>query len=329
MSRSPVHPYLLIHRLVSALLLTAILLAGCASQAIPAPSSAREAPSADSSSFQSQTAAEQTTGGISNSTANSAQAAERIVVKNARLNIVVSDPSKSIDTISKMAQSMGGFVVNADMEQTQLDNGAKVPTASVTIRVPAERLDEALSQIKALSDRLPLSENIESKDVTSDYTDLQSRLRNLENTEAQLTKIMDSATSTEDVLSVYNRLVDVRQQIEVLKGQINYYDQSAALSSISVDLVANEAVQPLTIGGWQPVGVAKNAIQALINTLKFLANAAIWILILVIPVLVVLYIVFFLPLSLLWKWLRSRRRRKVAPPATTPPPPTPPVSPAT
>lgn len=274
-----------------------------------APSQPREMPAADSSLANYST---------------SAQSAERIVIKNANLSIVVSDPAKSMDAISKLADEMGGYVVSANLYQSKLDSGASVPRASIKIRVPAEQLAEAMNRIKAESDRIPISENIESQDVTSDYTDLQSRLRNLENTETQLTKIMDSATKTEDVMSVYNQLVQVREQIEVTKGQIKYYDESAALSAISTELIANEAVQPLTIGGWQPVGVAKSAVQALINTMKFLANAAIWLVILIIPILLLLFVIVFLPLRFTWRWLRRRRagekssRPQMAPPSTPP-----------
>jgi len=274
-----------------------------------APSQPREMPAADSSLANYST---------------SAQSAERIVIKNANLSIVVSDPAKSMDAISKLADEMGGYVVSANLYQSKLDSGASVPRASIKIRVPAEQLVEAMNRIKAESDRIPISENIESQDVTSDYTDLQSRLRNLENTETQLTKIMDSATKTEDVMSVYNQLVQVREQIEVTKGQIKYYDESAALSAISTELIANEAVQPLTIGGWQPVGVAKSAVQALINTMKFLANAAIWLVILIIPILLLLFVIVFLPLRFAWRWLRRRRvreensRPQMAPPSTPP-----------
>ncbi|HLA99363.1 MAG TPA: DUF4349 domain-containing protein [Anaerolineales bacterium] len=240
---------------------------------------------------------------------------ERLVIKNANLTIVVDDPGASMDAIGRMAEEMGGFIVNAQLYQTRLESGAEVPRASITVRVPAERLNEALERIRSKSDRDPLDENINSQDVTSDYTDLQSRLRNLEATEAQLTEIMGSATKTEDVLAVYNRLVEVREQIEVIKGQIQYYEQSAALSSIGVELIANEAVQPLTIGGWQPVGVAKSAIQALINTLKFLAEAAIWVVLLILPTLIAISVVFILPLSLAWRALRRRRlsRKLTAP----------------
>ena len=46
---------------------------------------------------------------------------------------------------------------------------------------------------------------------------------------------------------------------------MKYYEQSAALSSISIQLIANAAMQPLTIAGWQPGGVAKQALQSLIK----------------------------------------------------------------
>jgi hypothetical protein len=237
----------------------------------------------------------------------------RLVVKNAKLSIVVLDPSKSIDTISSMAEEMGGFVVSANLYHSQLDSGVEVPHGAITIRVQAERLDEAITRIQSESSREPLNKTIQSQDVTKEYTDLQSRLRNLEDAEAQLREIMGSASKTEDVLNVYNQLTQVREQIEVIKGQIQYYEQAAALSEIEVDLLANEAVQPLTIGGWQPVGVAKNAVQALINTLKFLVNAAIWVIILVIPVAGIFYLIFILPLTLLWRaWRRRRALRKQA-----------------
>ena len=201
--------------------------------------------------------------------------ASRLVIKNASLSIYVDDPSQSMDRISRMAEAMEGFVVTANLTQMVLDSGVTVPRASITVRVLAERLDEALTTIKAETNQPVINETISSQDVTSEYTDLQSRLRNLEAAEQQLQNIMDQATKTEDVLSVYNQLVSVREQIEVIKGQILYYEQSAALSSVSVELTANQAAQPLKIGGWQPVGVAKDALQILIRTVQALVNIGI------------------------------------------------------
>jgi hypothetical protein len=205
-----------------------------------------------------------------------------------------------------MADDMGGFVVDSNVWQNTLSNGVKVPHVSVTIRVPVERLDEALDQIKVDVSEI-VSENISGQDVTSEYTDLESRLRNLEAAEEQLQLIMDEAVETEDVLQVYNNLVNVREQIEVIQGQMKYYKDAARLSRISVDIMADEEAQPLMIGGWQPAGVAKDAIETMISTLQTLGDIAIWAVLCVVPI----GIIVGIPLYFIVRYvLRLRKRRK-------------------
>lgn len=315
-------PHTLPRRLLSTLLiLFSILLGACAvaaqapmerpaavereSMAMPAAPQAKEIASSTGAAlaFPENTATDIVTG-------------ERVVLKNASVSLIVKDPAASMSTIGRMAESMGGFIVSANMYQETLSNGAKAPHANISIRIPAERLDEALTRIKAESQLTPVSENISSDDVTQQFTDLQSRLRNLEAAEKELQRIMENAVDTEDVLRVYNQLVATREQIEVIQGQLNYFRESARLSLVSVELVADAAVQPITIGGWEPVGVAKDAIQALLDTLQFLVEAAIWLVIYILPVLLVIYLIFFLPLRYLWRWLRrGRTSKKAAPPA--------------
>lgn len=294
------------------ILIIAVLLAACGSAQAPSDTAAGQrdmlvekqaAAMSDEASAQTQ-----------NTTAD--PGGERIVIKNANLSLVVDDPSGSMDAISRLADEMGGFVVAARVYQDQIESGAKVTRAEITIRVPSEKLNDALSSIKDESDQDPLSESIDSQDVTSDYTDLQSRLRNELAAQAQLQKFMDQAKTTEDVMRVYNEQVQVGQRIETLKGQIQYYEQSAALSSIQTQLVPNEAVQPLTIGGWKPSGDVKNAVQALINILKGLTTFVIWLVITILPVLLVLFIIFGLPILLII-WLIRRSKARRAPPTTT------------
>ncbi len=246
---------------------------------------------------------------------SSAQPIERMVIKNASLSIAVDDPSASMDRISSLAEEMGGYVVSANVYQTYLSDGQKVPQGTITVRVPADRLQEAMTRIKAETKLPVINENISSQDITSEYTDLDSRVRNLEAAEKQLQGILDRATKTEDVLNVFNQLTQVREQIEVIKGQMKYYEQSAALSAISVELIPNASVQPVTIGGWQPQGVARDAVQALVNTLKGLATVGIWLVIYLLPTLLVVFgppvlIIFFIV-----RWLRRRKKATQKPAA--------------
>jgi hypothetical protein len=226
---------------------------------------------------------------------------ERLVIRNANLTIVVTDPTQSVEDISQMAQEMGGFVVSSNIYQTTFDT-VEAFRASITIRVPAEHLDEALSQIK--DDALEVrNENISGQDVTQEYTDLKSQLRNLEAAEEELLEIMDASTEAEHVLDVFEHLRQVRREIEITKGRIQYYEESSRLSAISVEILPDVAARPLQIGRWQPEGTAKAALEALINALQFLGDAVIWGMICVVPI----GLILGLPTFFVVRTIRRRR----------------------
>ena len=292
-----------------------LILAACAQAAAPMQAPA-EAPRPADRAGQPEAGGEFAGDVVLESPSQAEETAERIVIKNASLDIIADHPDQVLDTIGKMAEEMGGFIVSANLYQDSLPSGAQVPRGSITIRVPAERLDEAISRIEEQSDQPVQNKTINSQDVTREYIDLQSRLRNLEAAESQLLKIMDQATKTEDVLSVHNQLTQVREQIEVTKGQIQYYEQSARLSSISTNILPTELVEPLSIGGWQPVGVARNAVQALINGLQILANAGIWLVLFMLPILLVIFLPLFFIARALLRWRARRKEKQVAQPAS-------------
>ncbi len=238
----------MIKRSIPFLAILVLLLAACSAAAAPTPQallagksasdgavpaaappqaqSMELARSADTNSYAAG-GADQTSGATTDATSTSASDS-RLVIKNAELSLVVVDPVKSMDAIASLADQMGGYVVTSNAYKTQLSSGEEVPAANITIRVPAARLDEALATIKGQvkdANTDILTENISGQDVTKDYTDLQSRLTNLQQAEAQLREIMASATKPDDVLTVFNQLTQVREQIEVIQGQIKYYEE--------------------------------------------------------------------------------------------------------
>jgi hypothetical protein len=233
-----------------------------------------------------------------------ASAVERIVIQNAEISIVVTDVEAHMRDIEVMTQQMGGFVVSSNLYQSYTSNYVEVPEAQVVIRVPAEKLEEALKQIK--SDVVDIKvETRSGQDVTADYVDLKSRLVNLEAAEKQLNEIMETATGTEDVVNIFNQLVAYREQIEVVKGQIKYYEEAAALSAITITIVAEEKDQPIEIGGWEPQGVAKNAVQDLIYFYQDFVNFVIRFVIYTLPV----WITVGVPLYLIFIGVRAVFRK--------------------
>ncbi|MEX2144092.1 MAG: DUF4349 domain-containing protein [Anaerolineales bacterium] len=242
----------------------------------------------------------------------SLQAAERLVIKSANLSIVVTSPDQRMEEIAAMAERLGGFVVSSSIYQTYLNNGGEATGAYITIRVPSELFQQALDDIRAGAVDVP-TDNQSGQDVTAEYTDLQSRLRNLESAEDMLRQIMEDATDTEDVLNAFNQLNYITEQIEVLKGQIQYYEESSALSAISVELIANEAVQPIQVNPWDLSAIAKQAIEALIRALQGIAEALVWFALYVLPIVLVIGLPVVLIGWGLRRWLAKRTLPKTVP----------------
>lgn len=232
-------------------------------------------------------------------------AMERLVVKNANLTLIVPDSKQSMQEVTKMAEAMGGFVVNSYLYKSTDENGNEYTDASITIRVPVNKLSEALEHLHGLVSNPKtdiVSENITGEDVTSTVVDLESRLRNYENVVDKLTQLMEEAKKTDEALNVFNQMIYYQEQIEILQGQIKYYRESAAMSAITASLTEKPAVAPVTIGGWQPQGIARDAIQALIKFLQWLADLLIWLGLFCLPIGLLIY----LPIHFTWKSMKRK-----------------------
>lgn len=246
-------------------------------------------------------------------------AVTRLVIRNASLSLVVADSADVSARVAALAESLGGFVVSSYTYEASVDAaGNKIMQANLTVRVPVEALDAALAQIRAMAVEVR-TENITGQDVTAEYTDLASRLRNLEAAAAKLTQIMDSATKTEDVLAVFNQLTYTQEQIELVKGQMEYYEQSAALSAITLELIPDALSQPLEIGGWQPQGVAKEALEGLVRNLQVLADGLIRFVVGTLPLLLIVGIPLYIGLRVFLRLTRRPRRDQPLEPPAAPP----------
>ena len=275
----------------------ALMLAACGVKAASTPS--LPAPAYENAPVPTQAYADSSDAGKAPGDVSASGTAiqERMVMMNADLTIVVADPQEKMEAINKMANNLGGSLVSMNLYLTYMQSGETAPEGTISIRVPADKLENALSQIKA--DVVEVrNETRSGQDVTATYVDLQSQLTNLERAEQDLLQIMDDAknnpgndstTKTQDVLNVYNQIVSIRGQIEQIKGQMKYYDDSTSTSLINVTIIAEETVKPIEIGGWKPEGKVRDAIQKLVNFLQGFVNFLIYLVLLVLPVLITIF----------------------------------------
>ena len=232
---------------------------------------------------------------------------DRMIIRNATIILIVRDTAKSIDAITAAIEQGGGYVSASNVWRE-----GDVLHGKLSLRVPNTHLSTALGAIRAAGIRVQ-SESVTSEEVTQEYVDLSSQVRNLEATEEELRQLLvtvrERAKKASDILEVHEQLMTIRGQIEQAKGRMRYLEKMTAFATINVELSPDAVSTPAIEPGWQPLAAVKEATRSLTNAGKALVTAAIWIAIYVLPML----IAFAIALAIGWKALalilRSSRRR--------------------
>ncbi|PWY57011.1 DUF4349 domain-containing protein [Legionella qingyii] len=208
-----------------------------------------------------------------------------MIIRNANISLQVNNINSAMEKIFQLAENSGGYVVSSNL--TQDNDEANNTTANMSIRVPAQGLNNALTALKSLATQV-MQESITGEDITQQFVDLQSQLSNLQKAKEQLSKIMASANNTSDVLSVFKQLSDTQGQIDVIQGQIKYFKESVAYSLININLSMNPIIQTEQQKQWKITETFIDSYHALIDQLHHFTYG------------LITFFVYVLPLLLLW-----------------------------
>lgn len=241
---------------------------------------------------------------------------ERMVIQTASLRVSVADTVEAMRSTSNLAKQLGGYVVSTERYTDTTYNNVSYAHTYITIRVPSAKLEQAMEGVRQLSatgkDGI-LSESLSGQDVTSDFVDSNSRLRNLKAAEDQLVVLMENTEDLEATMSVFRELTEIRSQIEVLEGHIKYLQESSDLSSLSVDFVAEASLKPIEIGGWKPQGVVKESIERLVRSFQDIVDFLIRFGITCLPFLIPLGVgIYFLVRAIRKSISKSRAKKAVS-----------------
>ena len=244
---------------------------------------------------------------------------DRMIIQHAEISMVVKDTETTATAIRNQAAAGGGYVSSSNLFR----DGEQL-RGTLTVRVPAQALSTFLDQIKSMAVRV-VRDNLSGEDVTQEYTDLGSRQRNLEATETELLALLTEVrqkpnAKASDILEVYDKITQIRGEIEQIKGRMQYLSNLTALATIQIELIPDALSKPVIEEGWQPLATLRDAAARLVKTLQGLVEALIWLVIYALPVLILIALPFVL-LILLIRFLRRRAPPTPKAPVVKPPPP--------
>jgi len=225
-------------------------------------------------------------------------AGDRKVIKTAYIELEV-EVGKFEDTLFEfisLAEQNEGFISNS---RSYSDAEGNLTSGSVTIRIPSNKYSSVINKIKEMGTVKSTSST--GQDVTQEYTDLESRLRNYQAQEEVLLDLMKQSKKVSDSLEVQRELSNVQEQIEVIKGRMDYLDDLVSFSTIEVYFYEPEPIK--TAADWGFVEALRRGLRGAVSVfngiaMALIATAPVWILIGIIIIIV-------------WQVIRARKRKRV------------------
>lgn len=148
-----------------------------------------------------------------------AQMRAPMLIYTARITMAVFEVNASLTRIEGIGRELGGFLAKRD-------------DRSVTIRVPAQRFDEAVKRIEDVGDML--HRNVSAEDVTEEFRDLEVRLSSARAVQKRLAELLQKAVKVEESIAIERELDRVTGEIERFEGRMKFLRDRAAFSTITV-----------------------------------------------------------------------------------------------
>ena len=167
-----------------------------------------------------------------------------LVVKTGSLDLQVPTTAlrPTINRVTTTVVGLGGYIVKQDASYNADD-----PTGTITVRVPVNRFETAVSDINGLPGVKVLGDRETGKDVTAQYVNVQAQITALTTEEQSILKLLAQADNLNDILNLHGQVTAIQSQIDQLQGQNNLLRNQAAFSDLAITVT--EALPP----GHKPV----------------------------------------------------------------------------
>ena len=191
------------------------------------------------------------------------------LIRKVWLDVETNDMEALLKTVEEKIVQLGGYVENRQIQNASISSAYRHRYGSLTVRIPAEKLDSFISDMDGVSNIVSNKETTE--DVTLSYVENESRVKALETEQTRLLELLAKAETMDDILQIESRLTDIRGELEAVKGTLRVYDNLVNYSTVYLDIdevVEYTEPEPETlVKSW------KNMVRALGNFLVFLVVA--------------------------------------------------------
>lgn len=219
------------------LCMLAALLAGCggASKSTQAFDAAAAAPAeAANGAYYDMESAKSEDGGLTGDTDSTALPEGRKWIITVNMSAETEDLDVLMEALNGKISGLGGYVEDQDSYNGSMYSSRRYRSASLTVRIPAQRVDEFTEEMSGIAN--VVSTNLSREDITLSYVATESRVKALQTEEARLLELMEQAETMADLLEIESRLTDVRYELENRASQLRLYDNQVDYATIYLSI---------------------------------------------------------------------------------------------
>jgi hypothetical protein len=186
-----------------------------------------------------------------------------MIIRTGQASLVVDSLDLAVARVRQLAQRVGGFVANSQMQAGE----NQLRSATLEIKVPADRFDELTGGLTPIGKVEYL--NVSAEDVGEEFTDMTARVANAHRLEQRLIDLLATRTGKlSDVLEIERELARVRESIERMEGRRRYLKAHVAMSTLSVTVHE----KPALVGQGSGSVIGEAFRQAWRNFVNFIAG---------------------------------------------------------
>ncbi|RLD83023.1 MAG: hypothetical protein DRJ10_04310, partial [Bacteroidetes bacterium] len=167
---------------------------------------------------------------ITNETGETNEKIEKKIIKTANISIEVDDFKQARLSLEALLKKYNAYVAD-ESEQ----NSDYQVTDDLVIRVKAKNFDSLLNEMSGLAVHVN-SKHIKLADVTEEFIDISTRLKNKKQVEQQYLEILKKARTINEILQVNEHLRVIREEIESKEGRLKYLNSQVSLSTIHLSM---------------------------------------------------------------------------------------------
>lgn len=234
---------------------------------------------------------------------------DRMVIYTANLAIRVDSYQDTLKLVQQQLASTNGYIV----ESTSYSTGeGDTLEGTITVRIPQDKFDSFLQSVENGSTKV-VDRSISGQDVTEEYVDLESRLKSKQVVEKRLMDFMEKAEKTEDLLKISADLAAVQEEIEQIKGRINYLNNKIDLATITIHVMEDRVNVPKLEN--EELNTWEKTKKQFMNSVNFMLKACSALIVFIVgslPILLVLGGLLFIVIFI----ARNRRKHNQGKPPT-------------